>query len=107
MATLNELKTALFNADKAGDYDAARKIAAAIGQMQSTTSNIPESPERPAQYQAPQEEPTLGEKAIGALETAATLATGATGGAIGQIGGTIAGMAENIAGGTFGTQQGA
>ena len=43
---------------------------------------------------------------VGALETLGTLATGATGGALGTIGGTLWGVGEAIADGTFGTQEG-
>jgi len=50
-------------------------------------------------------EPTLGEKAIGVGETALTLVTGATGGLVGQIGGTLKGLVEQIVSGKFGTQE--
>jgi len=50
-------------------------------------------------------DPTLGQNIIGAGETALTLATGATGGALGMIGGTLKGLAEQILSGQFGTQE--
>lgn len=48
-------------------------------------------------------ETTLGEKALGVGETIATLGTGAVSGLTGQV----AGIAKNIFGGTYGTQEGA
>lgn len=47
-------------------------------------------------------ETTLGEKALGVGETLATLGTGAVSGVAGQV----AGIAKNIFGGTYGTQEG-
>jgi hypothetical protein len=48
---------------------------------------------------------TLGDNIVGVGETALTLATGATGGALGMIGGTLKGLAEQILSGQFGTQE--
>lgn len=53
------------------------------------------------------EEPGIGAQIVGAGETALALGTGATGGAIGMIGGTLKGLAEQILSGQFGTQQAA
>jgi hypothetical protein len=49
---------------------------------------------------------TLGDKLVGAGETALTLATGATTGAVGMLGGTVKGLAGAVMDGTFGTQEG-
>jgi len=46
----------------------------------------------------PKPESTIGEKIAGAGEAALTLATGATGGALGFVGGTVEGIARNLAG---------
>lgn len=43
----------------------------------------------------------------GGLETLGTLMTGATGGALGTVGGTLFGIGESVYDGTFGTQEGA
>lgn len=51
--------------------------------------------------------PTLAQQAIGAGEAALTTVTGATGGALGMIGGTLKGLAEQILSGNFGTAQAA
>lgn len=51
-------------------------------------------------------EPTLGERLIGTGEAALTTVTGATGGALGAIAGTVEGITKSIMDGTYGTQQG-
>lgn len=102
MATLQQLETALVNADAAGDQDAARQLAAVIQRARQDPANqIPDSDvqetiQRPA-------ETTIGQDIVGAGETALSLGTGATGGAIGMIGGTLKGLAEQILSGNFGT----
>jgi hypothetical protein len=106
MATLQQLETALKNADAAGDMDAARKLAAVVMRArQDTVNQIPDTQvgETMPQYQ----EPGAGEKIVGAGETALALGTGATGGMVGMIGGTLKGLAEQILAGQFGTQQAA
>jgi len=51
--------------------------------------------------------PTIGQQIIGAGETALTLGTGMTGGAVGTAAGTIRGLAGAVMRGDFGTPQGA
>lgn len=112
MATLAELERALVNADAAGDAQAARLLAAAIRQArQIPGSNVPgpaPGDVAPAATQpintAPQ---SIGQQALGALETGATLATGATTGALGLIGGTGVGLAEQLLAGQIGTPESA
>lgn len=106
MATLQELELALVNADKAGDLDAARRLASVLVKARQDVKNqIPDStvPGTVPEYV----EPTVGEKIVGAGETALTLATGATGGTVGMIGGTLKGLAEQILSGKFGTPEAA
>lgn len=106
MATLQELERALVNADRAGDTDAARKLAAVIARArQDIVNQIPDTivAETMPQFV----EPIVGEKIVGAGETALTLATGATGGTIGMIGGALKGLAEQILTGKFGTPEAA
>jgi|GEM_PF-5707685 len=55
------------------------------------------------QARANKPSPTVGEKAKGAAEVALTLATGATGGTLGQLEGTIEGIIREIATGGFST----
>lgn len=106
MATLQELELALVNADKAGDLDAARRLAAVLVKArQDTTNQIPDTIV-PGTTQE-RVEPSLGEKIVGAGETALTLGTGVTGGTVGMIGGTLKGLAEQILSGQFGTPQAA
>lgn len=104
MATMQQLETALINADKAGDMDAARQLAAVIRRGREDIANqIPEAEvqetiQRPA-------ETTLGEDIYGAGEAAVALGTGTTFGAAAGIGGALKGMAEKLLSGEFGTQQ--
>lgn len=106
MATLQQLETALINADKAGDQDAARQLAAVIQRARTDPANqIPEAEvqetiQRPA-------ETTAGQDIAGAGETALALGTGATTGTLGMIGGTLKGLAEQLLSGQFGTQEAA
>lgn len=52
-------------------------------------------------------EPTLGERLIGTGEAGLTTVTGATGGMVGMIAGTVEGITKSIMDGTYGTRQGA
>lgn len=106
MATLQELEQALVNADKAGDLDAARRLAAVLVQARQDAKNqIPDStvPGTTPEYV----EPSFGEKIVGAGEAALTIGTGATGGTVGMIGGTLKGLAEQILSGQFGSREAA
>jgi hypothetical protein len=106
MATLQQLETALVNADAAGDQDAARQIAAVLGRARQDQMNQVPDTQVPETVQQPPEL-TLGQQAIGTGETALALGTGATGGTIGMIGGTLKGLAAQLLSGQFGTQQAA
>lgn len=115
MATLNQLKTALFNADKAGDMDAARKLAAVIKSEESRIGrdrgvlpipgeddfgNVPGTvAEKPSS--------SLGEKIVGVGETALSTVTGATTGTAGMVGGFFKGLADEIVAGKYGTEEAA
>lgn len=106
MATMEQLERALINADRAGDQDAARKIAAVLGRARQDIANQIQGAEVQETIQRP-EEPTIGQQVVGTGEAALALGTGATTGAIGMIGGTLKGLAEQILSGNFGTQQAA
>lgn len=106
MATLQDLEQALANADAAGDVDAATHFAGVIQRAMQDRANlipgthIPETlPQR--------KDTTIGEDIKGAGEAALTLATGATGGALGLVGGTVGGIAASIMDGSFGTPEAA
>lgn len=109
MATLQQLETALINADKAGDMDAARQLAAVIKRSrQDTTNQIPGMEEAQVQETVQrQPEPGVIDQAIGAGEAALAMGTGATTGAVGMMGGTLKGLASQILSGEFGTKQAA
>jgi hypothetical protein len=57
---------------------------------------VPPQPEPPP-------DPSFGQRVLGALETGTTVVTGATGGLVGTLGGTLKGLAEQILAGNFGT----
>lgn len=57
------------------------------------------------QEQAP--EPSMGEKALGLAEAGLTTATGATGGLVGMVGGTLQGLIDEIRSGEFGSNEAA
>ncbi len=106
MATMQQLETALINADKAGDQDAARQIAAVLGRARQDVANqipgsdVQETIQRPA-------EPTLGEQIIGAGDAALSSVPMAVAGGVGMIGGTLKGMAQQLLSGQFGTREAA
>ena len=111
--------------DRNFDVAAARKSGYSdneiISHLQSTPiaapvvarndSGIPRTPEQQAamnaeaaqlRAQGPTPERTLGEKIVGAGETALTLGTGATAGALGMLAGGAAGIVNNLTGGRYG-----
>jgi len=104
MASLKELEIALVNADKAGDADAARKLAAVILRArQDVTNQIPGT--QVSETVEPTPQTTIGEDIVGTGEAALTVATGAVGGTAGMIGGALKGLAEQILSGQFGTPE--
>lgn len=106
MATLQELESALVNAHRAGDSDAARKLASAIvDARKDPVSQIPGTQVPGATTTTP--EPSLADKAIGTGEAALSTLTGMTGGAVGMVGGTAKGLASAVMDGTYGTPEGA
>lgn len=104
MATLRQLEQALVAADAAGDGESARRLAPLVAKYRGDVSSIPgfEDNEIPELRVQPTET-TVGDEIIGAGETALTLGTGATGGALGMIGGTLKGIAEEMLSGDFGS----
>lgn len=104
MATIAQLETALRNADKAGDMDAARKLAAVIISARTESANQIPDAQIPATLQTDQQ-PRIGEKLVGAYETIGAMGTGATTGALGMVGGAVKGIAESILSGEFGTPE--
>jgi len=110
--TYEQVISALRNADAAGDVEAAKRlagIARGLRQQQtpSAVSQIPMEPGYvPQQPQQQQPEPSLIEKVKGAGESALSMITGATGGALGTVVGTGEGIVKSVQEGTFGTQEG-
>lgn len=84
MPTLQQLETALVNADKAGDADAARRLAVAVKAARAdSASQIPGAAANMGSAVAQPEGPGIVDRAIGAGEAALTTATGATTGMLG------------------------
>lgn len=105
MATLQELERALVNADKAGDMDAARKLAAVIkrARTEQPSAAIPDTQVQTTLPEKP--ETSVVDNVVGGAETALALGTGAVGGTAGMIGGTLKGIAEQILSGKFGDME--
>ena len=100
MATAQEYAAWIVqNADKRGtpDFETVAN-AYQIAKERETTATTQQAIVQPVQ------EPSIGQKILGAGETALTLGTAATGGALGQIAGTLQGVAQQILSGQFGTQ---
>lgn len=104
MAELAQLELALVNAHKAGDTDAARRLAAIIRTV-DRTKVVPGSDVPGTVVLTP--ETTLAQDVVGAGEAALATGTGMTGGMAGMVAGTLKGLAEQILSGEFGTQQAA
>ena len=104
MATMQQLETALVNADRAGDMDAARKLAAVIARARTDPANTIPDAQVPATMPE-QQDPSAGQKLVGAFETIGAMGTGATTGALGMVGGAAKGIAESILSGEFGTPE--
>lgn len=83
----------------AGMTDKPGQIPGQAADVKAPAADHPIAPAGP--------EPGLVDQAIGAGEAGLTLASGATGGALGMIGGTLKGLAEQILSGQFGTPQAA
>lgn len=106
MTTMQQLETALINADKAGDMDAARQLAAVIQRARQDPANqIPEADVQET-IQRP-EEPTAVQQVVGAGDALLSSVPMAAAGSLGMIGGTLKGLAEQLLSGQFGTQQAA
>lgn len=105
-ATLGELEYALVQAGRAGDQDAARKLAAAVTAARGDRSNeVPGMPAALPGQPSDTKPPSLVDKAIGTGEAALSTVTGATTGAVGFAAGTVKGIVEQVAAGKLGTQE--
>lgn len=116
MATKQELlieanKRGLLSGNKKALFDEAVRRGViqlpdqGVGLMNEDVPTFgPTSEQRPTPKQP---DPTIGEQITGAGETALTLATGATGGTVGMIAGTLKGLAQEIASGNFGSKEAA
>lgn len=110
MATLDELQQARKNAFIAGRDADVSILDYAIQKQRSLPAQQQNMPSPIASMVSPEEiiqprtqEPSLGQQALGAGETALSVLTGATGGAAGMLGGTLKGLAREMVAGEFGT----
>ena len=103
MATAQEYAAWIVkNADKQGtpEFDTVAQ-AYQFAKSQETTASTQ------AQIAPPPTTPTLGQRIVGAGETALALGPGSVAGLIGTVGGTVGGLAQEILGGRFGTAEAA
>tara|TARA_R110000744_G_C19371646_1_gene562796 strand:- start:27023 stop:28978 length:1956 start_codon:yes stop_codon:yes gene_type:complete len=108
MPTFRQIKDALIKADAAGDMESARKLAPLVAKYREGDSGIPGWEDNEiVELRVQPPETSIGDEIIGAGETALTLGTGATGGALGMMGGTLKGIAEEMLAGNFGTAEAA
>lgn len=116
--TISELETALINADKAGDTDAARKLAAVLQREREQLEqeslqpyNLePVDPDPVVSESIPPKkefDPSLLETVGGTGEAVTAMATGMTTGLIGQIEGSVEGILRELASSEFGSQEAA
>jgi hypothetical protein len=104
MATLQQLEQALINAHNAGDTEGARVLAQAVASARQSPANLIPGAEVPETMPQP-DRPSLGQRIVGGAETVLTLGTGATGGTVGTIAGTLQGLAQAILSGQYGTPE--
>ena len=103
MATAQEYAAWIVkNADKRGtpEFETVAQ-AYQFAKAQETTAATQ------AQIAPPPTTPTLGQRIVGAGETALALGPGSVAGLIGTVGGTVGGLAQEILGGRFGTAEAA
>jgi len=101
MATAEEYAAWIVkNTDKRGtpEFDTVAQ-AYQFAKSQETTAATQ------AQIAPAPQQPTLGQRLVGAGETALTLGTAATGGTLGTIAGALQGLSQQILSGQFGTQE--
>ena len=103
MATLAQLEKALVNADKAGDMDAARKLASVIKVERARLGGDMMLPEADTFGEVPGTTPTakptsLGEKVAGANEAALSAASSIPAGVVGSIAGVAKGVYDKLSG---------
>jgi len=134
MATIQQLETALVNADRAGDVQAATQLAAEITRLRGAGATEITPPTAPAvapaaaeprypdvpyfgpeggvefageQPVTPEPDRDVGEVITGVGEAGLSMVTGVTGGTAGMVYGTFKGLADAIRSGKYGTAEGA
>lgn len=101
MATVQQLETALRNADKAGDTAAATKLAAEIRRMRQTpaeTIPLGEDGQDVPQVPQPQRDLSIGEQVVGAGEALITTGLNIPLGGAGYLAGAARGLGQQLLG---------
>ena len=101
MATVQQLETALRNADKAGDAAAATKLAAEIRRMRQTpaeTIPLGEDGQDVPQTPQPQRDLSIGEQIVGAGEALVTTGLNIPLGGAGYLAGAARGLGQQLLG---------
>ena len=99
MATLQELERALVNAHKAGDADAARKLAIVVKRAREDKSLlIPGAEESQVPGTTPRPERTIGEQIQGAGEAGLSMLSGAVAAPVAVVGGLGAAAVQQLMG---------
>lgn len=106
MATLAQLEAALVAADKAGDMDGARKLAAAVVKAKARPGSDIPGAEVPGTVAQPAE-PGVLDKIVGAGEAALSVGTGMVGAPLGMGAGFISQIIDEAKAGKFGTKEAA
>lgn len=99
MATLQELERALVNAHKAGDADAARKLAIVVKRAREDKSLlIPGAENAPVPGTTPRPERTIGEQIQGAGEAGLSMLSSAIAAPVATVGGLGAAAVQQLMG---------
>ena len=109
-AVLDAYRNGQMSAEDRGQFEADVKsgmVSLPGGQPLNAAEMIPGSASQNGFVNPTAPQRTLGEQVQGVGEAGLSAATGATGGTLGMIGGTLQGLAEQILSGNFGTKEAA
>lgn len=112
MATIADIEHALIVADRSGNMDDARKLAAILQRERQRLADdpmgdLPESRMESVGRVEPDQGHSIGELATGAGEAVVSAATGATTGTVGMVGGFLKQLADEVRQGNFGSMEAA
>src|SRR5574343_28204 len=105
MATMQEIEKALVKADKAGDTDSARKLAAVLRRARLDIENQIPGEDVQETLLRPEADTSFVDDVVGAGEVAATMATGTALGIPAMMAATLKEIAAQIDSGKIGSQE--